>query len=81
MGILKQGLQVLFSWDNFLVLLEVHLEVLFLINLTYGMLGRWGDWIYYNLSQGDMHAKQLLLNDYTWLSITNPYEVKTNKQT
>lgn len=57
MGILQQGLQVLFSWDNFLVLLEVHLKVLFLINLAYGMLGRWGDWIYYNLSQDDMCAK------------------------
>lgn len=56
MGILQQGLQVLFSWDNFLVLLEVHLKVLFLINLAYGMLGRWGDWIYYNLSQDDMCA-------------------------
>lgn len=41
------------------------------------MLGRWGDWIYYNLSQDDMRAKQLLLNDYKWLSITNPYKVKT----
>lgn len=38
-----------------------------------------GDWIYYKVSQDDKHAKQLLLNDYKWLSISALYDV--NKKT
>lgn len=43
---------------------------------------RWGggDWIYYKVSQDDMHAKQLLLNDYKQPSISELYDVKKEKK-
>lgn len=39
-----------------------------------------GDWIYYKVSQDDMHAKQLLLNDYKQHSINALYDVKKKKK-
>ena len=43
---------------------------------------RWGggDWIYYKVSQDDMHAKQLLLNDYKQPSISELNDVKKEKK-
>lgn len=39
-----------------------------------------GDWIYYKVSQDDMHAKQLLLNDYKQPSISELHDVKKEKK-